>query len=133
MDEADVLGDRIGIMRSGRLVTVGSSLFLKKRFGIGYHLTVEQESETIVSKFLKENLGEDIKFVSQVANEVTYQVPTDYNSKFKEFFALFDSKLEELSVHSYGITVTTLEEVFLKAGEGNHHPEEVAKDNLIND
>jgi ATP-binding cassette subfamily A (ABC1) protein 3 len=86
-----------------------------------------------VTKFLKLNLGVDVKFVSQAANEVTYQVPTDYNSKFKEFFVLFDSKLEELSVHSYGITVTTLEEVFLKAGEENHTEllKEVANDNLV--
>lgn len=43
MDEADVLGDRIGIMQDGRLVTVGSSLFLKKRYGAGYNLTIVKE------------------------------------------------------------------------------------------
>jgi ATP-binding cassette subfamily A (ABC1) protein 3 len=31
MDEADFLGDRFGIMGEGRLITCGSSLFLKKR------------------------------------------------------------------------------------------------------
>ena len=29
MDEADLLGDRIAIINNGRLVTVGSSLFLR--------------------------------------------------------------------------------------------------------
>ena len=33
MEEADVLGDRIAIMAGGRVVTSGSTLFLKKRFG----------------------------------------------------------------------------------------------------
>ena len=33
MDEADVLGDRIGIMCKGSLQCLGSSLFLKNRFG----------------------------------------------------------------------------------------------------
>ena len=42
MDEADVLGDRIGIMQNGRLITVGSSLFLKKRYGVGYKFTFEK-------------------------------------------------------------------------------------------
>ena len=32
MDEADLLGDRIAIINNGRLVTVGSSLFL--RYGL---------------------------------------------------------------------------------------------------
>lgn len=43
MDEADVLGDRIGIMQDGKLVTVGSSLFLKNRYGVGYNLTVVKD------------------------------------------------------------------------------------------
>ena len=40
MDEADILGDRIGIMNEGELVCLGSPLFLKSRFGTGYTLTV---------------------------------------------------------------------------------------------
>jgi ATP-binding cassette subfamily A (ABC1) protein 3 len=40
MDEADVLGDRIGIMVKGKIRCLGSSLFLKNRFGAGYKLTM---------------------------------------------------------------------------------------------
>ena len=40
MDEADVLGDRIGIMAKGQIVCLGSSLFLKNRFGSGYKLSM---------------------------------------------------------------------------------------------
>jgi ATP-binding cassette subfamily A (ABC1) protein 3 len=40
MDEADILGDRIGIMTNGSLVCLGSSMFLKNRFGIGYKLMI---------------------------------------------------------------------------------------------
>ena len=39
MDEADILGDRIGIMTGGKLTCIGSSLFLKNRYGVGYNLT----------------------------------------------------------------------------------------------
>ena len=47
MDEADFLGDRIAFMQNGKLQLVGSSLFLKNRFGIGYtlHLSLQQEEE----------------------------------------------------------------------------------------
>jgi ABC-type multidrug transport system ATPase subunit len=41
MEEAETLGDRIAVMSKGRLQTVGSSMFLKKRFGVGYQLTVD--------------------------------------------------------------------------------------------
>lgn len=40
MDEADILGDRIGIMGEGKLQACGSSNFLKNRFGCGYIMTV---------------------------------------------------------------------------------------------
>ncbi|KAI7981438.1 ABC transporter A family member 1 [Camellia lanceoleosa] len=40
MDEADVLGDRIAIMDNGSLKCCGSSLFLKRKYGVGYTLTL---------------------------------------------------------------------------------------------
>ena len=39
MDEADILADRKAILSQGSLRCYGSSLFLKNRFGLGYHLT----------------------------------------------------------------------------------------------
>ncbi|CAB9510069.1 Retinal-specific ATP-binding cassette transporter [Seminavis robusta] len=45
MDEADILGDRIAIMSEGRLRCCGSSLFLKKTYGVGYQLTIEKRSK----------------------------------------------------------------------------------------
>lgn len=57
MDEADLLGDRIGIMSQGELVCLGSSLFLKKKYGVGYNLTVvkrvREECPSIL-KYLRE-------------------------------------------------------------------------------
>ena len=39
MDEADLLADRKAIVSQGQLRCLGSSLFLKNKFGVGYHLT----------------------------------------------------------------------------------------------
>lgn len=47
MDEADLLGDRIAIIANGKLICCGTSLFLKRTFGSGYHLTVERASYTL--------------------------------------------------------------------------------------
>ena len=40
LEEADVLGDRIGIMASGAMQSIGSSLSLKRKFGAGYRVVV---------------------------------------------------------------------------------------------
>ncbi len=63
MDEADILGDRIGIMAEGRLICLGSSLFLKNRFGVGYNLTIvkkSKEDNPRIEQYLKERLGSSI-------------------------------------------------------------------------
>lgn len=63
MDEADILGDRIGIMAGGRIICLGSSLFLKDRFGVGYNMNIvklDKKENTEMLKYLKENLGEEV-------------------------------------------------------------------------
>ena len=47
MDEADYLGDRIGIMVDGKLYCSGSTHFLKSNFGTGYSITFVKTSEDI--------------------------------------------------------------------------------------
>lgn len=49
MDEADFLGDRIGIMGEGKLICCGSSVFLKNQFGVGYNLTLVKEDTNVDS------------------------------------------------------------------------------------
>ena len=39
MEEAEKLGDRIGIMLEGRLAAEGTNFHLKNKFGIGYIFT----------------------------------------------------------------------------------------------
>lgn len=68
MDEADLLGDRIAIMTEGQLCCCGSSLFLKKKFGVGYQLTIEKlprSSETSGSKQIEDDL--QVIVISNVA------------------------------------------------------------------
>ena len=47
-----------------------------------------------------------------------FQIPTDYKKHFKTFFENFDERIDDLGIQSYGISITTLEEVFLKVGDG---------------
>ncbi len=69
MDEADILGDRIGIMTQGKMTCLGSSMFLKSRFGVGYVMTVVKSSPQPNYKlmaYLKEKLGPDVQKVSEI-------------------------------------------------------------------
>lgn len=52
MDEADILGDRIAIMAEGNIKCCGSSLFLKNKYGVGYHMVIVKEPICDVSRVI---------------------------------------------------------------------------------
>lgn len=123
MDEADLLGDRIAIVGDGKLLCCGSSLFLKKMYGVGYNMTIEKLDTTSFneSKFMKavHNVIPEAKLLTNVGTEVTVELPFSSSQLFETLFSNFDDQLTDLGIHSYGMSVTTLEEVFLKVASGS--------------
>ena len=63
-------------------------------------------------------MGDDVRMLSEIAREITFQIPVECSPHFKDFFHKFDLKINSLGVASYGISITTLEEVFLAVGDG---------------
>ena len=61
MDEAEILSDRIAILKAGQLRCSGSPLFLKKRFGVGYNLTALMELGKPQSPVLDGRILEEAK------------------------------------------------------------------------
>lgn len=133
MDEADILGDRIGIMASGKIKCCGSSLFLKKRYGVGYNLViakVDKQPSPVIDQFIESQISEAIK-LSEVSSEVVYQIPQSCSSRFESFFEILDKSLDRLGIKFYGVGVTTLEEVFLSVGrDQDEETEEEQKEGM---
>lgn len=74
MDEADVLGDRIGIMSAGQMSCLGSSLFLKKRYGAGYKLIMVKKFKKPNKKiqpYLESVFGR-VEKLSEVSSEISF-------------------------------------------------------------
>ncbi|GKY90545.1 hypothetical protein MPSEU_000028200 [Mayamaea pseudoterrestris] len=153
MDEADILGDRIAIMAEGQLRCCGSSLFLKKTYGVGYCLTIERfgsnahkqtepakinsatasEAETVAAgnaiedcdttdnesvEQVIEKAVEEAVLLSNVGSEISYQLPLGASSKFPPMFESLDRLVDDKAISSYGVSLTTLEEVFLLVARG---------------
>jgi len=123
MDEADLLGDRIAIMAEGKLRCAGSSLYLKSQFGVGYTLAIEKGPgfndrtvKGLVSKYVPEN-----NEISNVGTEIVMQLPLNASENFQSLFEQFDDRKKELNIVNYGVSVTTLEEVFIKVAHGGDH------------
>lgn len=119
MEEADLLGDTIAIMKKGKIEALGQSLELKMKYGIGYNLTcvlkLSHDMESI-EKFIK-NFIPNFESKAMRGNEKSFVLPLTSVSKFPEFLEELDQNLESLNIKSYSISITTLEEVFLSINQ----------------
>ncbi|XP_033746448.1 ATP-binding cassette sub-family A member 3-like [Pecten maximus] len=131
MDEADLLGDRIAIMSDGVIKCCGTSLFLKKAYGAGYHLVTVKTKNCDVSKVtsLIQSHIPRAYVESDISAELSFLLPFDESAKFVKLFEELEAKLSSIGLSSFGITATTMEEVFLSVGEGTSNEDDDEEDN----
>lgn len=130
MEEADNLGDQVGIMSHGNLVCRGTPDFLKKKFGSGYNLVIvkkDKEMKPELEEFITSKI-EGAQKLSEISQEATFLLPKEQVETFKEFFPEFDEKCDGFGVQSYGVSMTTLEEVFLRVESGGLAEAQAAKE-----
>lgn len=79
LDEAEILADRIGIMARGQLLAVGSSDFIKRKFGEGYNLKIQltSEGENYINQQIREK---KIILVAPSSSERTKNDSSDSSS-----------------------------------------------------
>lgn len=133
LDEADLLSDRLAIISSGELQCVGTTMYLKRKYGEGYHLIVELNSDETtnanrfdkVTEFLRRFMF-DIKIKEQHGDQITYVIIDDI-----EHTRIFPSMLSELEVNKseyqikvYGLSNSSLEQVFLRVADEVKRPED---------
>ncbi|KAL1503435.1 hypothetical protein AB1Y20_011923 [Prymnesium parvum] len=121
LDEAELLSDRIAIMAEGRLCCVGSALFLKAHFGVGYSLSLVKASSAAfngakVLEFIKRYAPHG-RIISDNRIEAVVQLPGDDLAQLQKLLLALEASLAALGVKEYGATCTTLEDVFLKINE----------------
>jgi ABC-type multidrug transport system ATPase subunit len=135
MDEADILGDRIGIMAHGQLMCLGSPIFLKQYYGCGYNLTMDiadASKKKEIAAFAIQSLGGDAmaKVLSEAAAELVMLIDFAAAHHFPALFAHLDSMVSKEgsaggAITSWSIAVCHLEEVFLKVAGGGTIQSEV--------
>lgn len=134
MDEADILADYKAIMTKGKIRCAGTSLFLKSRFGVGYHLgmVLEKNADILAIQNTVKEVIPTAEISRHHGKELAFRLPLAEVNKFPELFNHFEESKEadnlfsvtKLGITSYGVSITTLEEVFLKLEEPSEEEEE---------
>ncbi|GAB1292625.1 ATP-binding cassette, sub-family A (ABC1), member 16 [Apodemus speciosus] len=101
MDEADILGDRIAIMCAG------------------YHIVMEKEQycevDNIIAMIQQHIPGAMLE--NDIGNELSFILPKKYVSRFETLFTELEMRQKALGIASFGASITTMEEVFLKVNK----------------
>jgi hypothetical protein len=117
-------------------VCCGSSLFLKSKYGVGYSLVITRSDNEDSHK--EKILGlvsthlDKYDVVNDIGGEMFFRVGLSSSHLFPALFRKFDEEKLNLGIDSYGVSVTTLEEVFLKIGQtevGNNEEEKAPAEN----
>ncbi|KAM9804931.1 glucosylceramide transporter ABCA12 [Neosynchiropus ocellatus] len=129
LDEAEILSDRIAFLERGGLKCCGTPYYLKDKLGHGYKLTLTKKVQSLephsfdsaeIKSFIQAHVPE-AHLVESQGGDLVYSLPpftSSNSSSYRSLLTALDANLEALHLGGYGVSDTTLEEVFLQLTEG---------------
>ena len=66
-----------------------------------------------ISRLIQSHI-KDAKLQTSAGSEISYTLPKENSQQFEGLFNEIESRKGELGIDSFGISITTMEEVFLK-------------------
>jgi len=77
-------------------------------------LVKESSCDTVaVSRVIQSHVG-SARLSSDASAELSYILPQDGKASFSQLFTELDKRKSELGIVSYGVSVTTMDEVFVR-------------------
>ncbi|KAL4460035.1 hypothetical protein ABPG74_003561 [Tetrahymena malaccensis] len=122
LDEAERLADRIAIMSKGQLLAVGTSEFIKQKFGVGYHLTLscknpdnnelfEKEKPRLI-EFIVENINGAKHNVQSSKDTLKFVLPFTSLNQYSQVL----EKIEDMHYLNINLQINSLEDAYVKMG-----------------
>lgn len=120
MEEADALGDRIAVMSAGQVKCCGSALFLKRIFNAGYHLRVSKSNtwnQVAFDELINDKHQLDKKLENFTPHELMYSFnASETSTLLPKLFDDLEKFKDRCGIFGFGITVSTMDDVFMKIG-----------------
>lgn len=118
-----MLGDRIAIMANGRMRVIGNSIHLKQKFGAGYRISLScfplhTEAVTtgikdVLAAVNESDANEQVSVDEVSSGGLMCQFPASRKGEIPAFVKWLERNESGLMT-AWGISQTTLEEVFLR-------------------
>lgn len=96
---------------------------VQAKFGVGYNLSMTRSdsscSDSAVAELVLHHVPQAVP-LSSAGGEMSFQLPFSNKAAFAHLFQELEQKLDTLHIGNYGISMTTLEEVFLRLADKDH-------------
>jgi len=121
MEEAELLGDRVGIMAGGLFQCIGISTNLKKQYGSGYTCSIttsdrSDETNKLVLKAIQAKYPSARLRNIQLGGTSNFEIAKS-EIVISDVFEFFSGLKAELGIVDWMISDCTLEEVFMHLAE----------------
>ena len=114
MEEAEVLGDRIGIMAHGRLRALGTPAVLKHNNSVGYKFSILTSPSTLYQAKQEIYLrAPEAILEDDGAGALIYQFPPSMDPFIPQFIKYLNDDPKKL-IQAWGLSETSLEQIFLR-------------------
>ena len=119
LDEAEYLGDRIGIMTDGEYLCCGTSSYLKSKYPCGFNINLIVNSDIFNENYKNELYQEILKYEPKaeikVASKGVFSINIlSNNQHINEIFDYIDKSKQKYGIEDFTVASTSLEDVFLK-------------------
>ncbi|XP_062224626.1 ABC transporter A family member 8-like [Phragmites australis] len=117
MEEAEALCDRIAIIANGSLQCIGNSKELKAKYGGAYMLTVTAAAgeEEAVEQLVR-SISPAVNRTYRIAGTQKFEMPKQ-GVRISEVFQAMEHAKNCLNILAWGLSDTTLEDVFIKVAQ----------------
>jgi len=144
IDEADELADRVCIMSHGKVIALGTPMNIKKKFGVGYIISVEPKANhnmspsQVISRLketeriflLRDNCYGITKSIDSTFGKTLYNVPTSMSGVIGTLMHEVEQEFKDLQID---IELNSLEDAFIKIAEDDFNKQVEEDENLHRD
>ena len=131
MQEADILGDRIAVINQGQLICCGSTMYLKATYGAGSCITLAHKKAVDANR-LSEKVSSivNVNVVSSNTTETKLAIPERRVSAalMAKLAKYIESHQQDYGITSFGISDSTMEQVFFAVTEDKSDGDDTMKD-----
>ncbi|XP_037937452.1 ATP-binding cassette sub-family A member 3-like [Teleopsis dalmanni] len=118
-DEAEIIGDRIGIIKEGVLKAYGTQFFLKTKFAHHLNMTCKVTSDVsidAITKYIKEYIP-GVSPEHQIGDEIIYKLPSDKRYIYENMLVHVIRDRAQLHILDVRVFSCSIAEIYMKIGE----------------